>query len=77
MRVVSVLILIMILVQGCSLITKEVYVYSAKDKKCLRDMESVMRKADKIIYHSGTMYDELLIEWHDVKYECWREGPVE
>jgi uncharacterized protein YceK len=74
MRVVSVLILIMILVQGCSTIKE---VYSAKDKKCLRDMEWAMRGVDKYIWFNGIVPIEAKKQWFDVKYECWREGPVE
>jgi len=39
-------------------------------------MEWAMRKADPYLL-VGRMPTESLSEWVDVKYECWKEGPVE
>lgn len=64
----------MLLLVGCQTQVKEVY--SAKDKQCLRKMESAMRSVDPFLYH-GMLPVDVKKQWFDVKYECWKEGPVE
>jgi hypothetical protein len=66
------IVLCSVILVGCSTCTP-VQVYSAKEKRCLRDMESVMRHVDPFFYH-GEIPLEIAKEWTNVKYECWKEG---
>lgn len=67
------ILLLVLLVSGCTTVKE---VYSAKDKRCLRNMEFAMRHAVPYLVGGGVSL-EVMEEWVKVKYECWKEGPVE